>query len=118
LTRRTAEQAAPGEVVLGPFPLCDQCKQTNGGLVAVRHRQIHVRANGREACVDEGLADLMVQLWAVCETTSCCEDKDGRAYAVPATGHVDAAELFLIGLGVDVSNERGVLYFPLPAAAS
>jgi tetratricopeptide (TPR) repeat protein len=30
------------EVVLGAYPLCDRCAKTNGGLVAVRHRQVHV----------------------------------------------------------------------------
>jgi hypothetical protein len=104
--------------VLGPCPLFDQCKQTNGGLVAVRHRQVHVRANGTEACVDQGVADIIVRLWAVCETTSCCEDAEGRAHVVPAAGHVQAAELFLIGLGVEVTNEGGVLYFPLPDCRS
>ncbi|WP_346129473.1 tetratricopeptide repeat protein [Lentzea roselyniae] len=113
-TRQVGEQAAPDDVVLGPYPLCDTCKQFSGGLVAVRHRQIHVRAHGKEACVDQGLAEIVTGLWAVCATRSCCEDEGGRAYVVPVPGQAPAAEEFLAGLGLRVENEGGVLYFRLP----
>ncbi|WP_179118336.1 tetratricopeptide repeat protein [Saccharothrix sp. ALI-22-I] len=116
-TRHVAEQAAPDEVVLGPYPLCDACKQVNGGLVAVRHRQVHVRAHGKESCVDQGLAGIMAGLWAVCDTTTCCEDEDGRAYVAPVAGQAFAAEEFLAGLGIRVENEGGALYFALPSSA-
>lgn len=102
-------------VVLGPYPLCDQCKRTNGGLVAVSHRQVHLRANGKEACVDQGLAGLMAKLWAVCDTRSCCEDENGRAYVVPTAGTREAAEQFLTSLGIPFDLEDGRLYFRLPA---
>src|SRR5215207_9531587 len=107
---RTADMV----VVLGPYPLCDKCKRTNGGLVAVSHRQIHLRANGKEACVDQGLAGLMAKLWAVCDTRSCCEDENGRAYVVPTAGTREAAEQFLTSLGIPFDLERGILYFRLP----
>jgi hypothetical protein len=113
-TQHVAERAAPDEVVLGPHPLCDACKQVNGGLVAVRHRQVHVRAHGKESCVDQGLAEIVTGLWAVCATRSCCEDEGGRAYVVPEAGQALAAEEFLAGLGIRVENEGGVLYFTLP----
>jgi hypothetical protein len=102
-------------VVLGFYPLCEQCKGTNGGLVAVSHRQVHLRANGKEACVDRGLAGLMAKLWAVCDTRSCCEDENGRAYVVPTVGTREAAEQFLTSLGIPFDVEHGVLYFRLPA---
>jgi hypothetical protein len=113
-TQHVAEQAAPDEVVLGPHPLCDACKQVSGGLVAVRHRQVHVRAHGKESCVDQGLAEIVTGLWAVCATRSCCEDEGGRAYVVPEVGQAPAAEEFLTGLGIRVENEGGFLCFTLP----
>lgn len=113
-TRHVTEQAAPDDVVLGPYPLCDACKRISGGLVAVRHRQVHVRAHGRESCVDQGLAEIVTALWAVCGTRSCCEDDGGRAYVVPEVGEAPAAEEFLAGLGLRVENEDGFLYFTLP----
>jgi len=78
------------------------------------HRQIHLRANGKEACVDQGLAGLMAKLWAVCDTRSCCEDENGRAYVVPTAGTREAAEQFLTSLGIPFDLERGILYFRLP----
>lgn len=70
-------------VRLGPYPLCAACQWTNGGLTHARHPQRHISAYGQSACVDAGLADLIAQLWAVCETKSCCQDEDGRAYVTP-----------------------------------
>lgn len=104
------------EVVAGPYALCATCQRHNDGLVAVRHRQVHVRANGRESCVDHRLAEVMRRLWSVCDTRSCCEDEDGRAYVVPATGQSALAEQVLLDLGFDVANEDGVLYFRLGEA--
>lgn len=112
--RCLARLAESGKVVLGPYPLCAQCEKVNGGLVAVRHRQVHVRANGRESCVDQGLARIIVDLWAVCGTTTCCEDDGGRAYVVPAAGQLAAAEELLTSQGIPVEREHGVLYFRLP----
>jgi hypothetical protein len=101
-------------VELGLYPLCERCKQTNGGLVSVRHRQVHVRADGRESCVDQGLANLIVRLWTVCDTRSCCEDDDGWAYVVPTAGTIDPAEDLLTDLGLAVERRSGALYFRLP----
>lgn len=101
-------------VVLGPYPLCALCRQTNGGLVAVRHRQVHLQAHGRQSCVDRGLVGLIASLWAVCDTRSCCEDEQGRAYVVPASGSSEAAELVLTRLGLRPEPEHGTIYFRLP----
>lgn len=101
-------------VVLGPYPLCPACREVNGGLGAVRHRQVHVRAHGREACVDCGLAGLIIHLWAVCETRSCCEDDNGRAYVVPTPDTREAAEQLLTRLGLRTSTSEGVIWFPIP----
>ncbi|MFE9575396.1 tetratricopeptide repeat protein [Nocardia sp. NPDC006044] len=104
-----------GMVVLGPYPLCAQCEQTNGGLVAVGHPQRHVRANGRESCVDQGLADIITALWnANCDTRNSCQDADGDALVVPAIGHVAAAIDVLAQIGIQARNDNGALYFPLP----
>ena len=102
-------------VVLGPYPLCDQCQETNGGLVAVAHRQIHLRAHGKEACVDEGLVGLIDRLWTVCDTTSSCEDENGRAFVIPTDETVAAAEEMLTSLGITYENEAGALFFRLDA---
>jgi hypothetical protein len=102
-------------VVLGPYPLCDQCQETSGGLVAVGHRQIHLRAHGKEACVDEGLVGLIDRLWTVCDTTSCCEDDNGRAYVIPTPETVGAAQEMFTTLGIAYENEDGALFFRLAA---
>jgi hypothetical protein len=102
-------------VELGPYPLCARCKQTNGGLVSVRHRQIHVRAHGQESCVDQGLARLIANLWEVCHTSSACEDSEGRAYVVACAETIDAGERRLTELGLAVQREGWALYFEMPA---
>jgi tetratricopeptide (TPR) repeat protein len=118
----TLEQLGlPEERVLGPYPLCARCREVNGGLVATRHRQVHVAAHGRESCVDEGLAKIMPALWAVCETTTSCQDEEelsdgsgpGRAYVAPLMGQTAAAEQVLVDLGFDVENVDGLLTFRL-----
>jgi hypothetical protein len=98
-------------VVLGPYPLCPACRATNGGLVAVQHRQVHLRAHGKQACVDRGLAGLIANLWAVCDTRSCCEDEDGWAYVVAAVDTRAAAERMLAQLGLNPVLRDGALYF-------
>ncbi|MEV6557427.1 tetratricopeptide repeat protein [Nocardia sp. NPDC051756] len=104
-----------GMVVLGPYPLCAQCEQTNGGLIAVRHRQRHIRANGREACVDLAMVDIITTLWkANCDTRSNCQDTDGHALVVPATGHASEAMAVLAGIGIQARNDNGELHFRLP----
>jgi hypothetical protein len=100
-------------VVLGPYPLCPFCRTRNGGLIAVRHRQIHLRAHGKEACVDQGIAGLLARLWAVCDSRSCCEDEGGRAYVVPTAGTCDAAIHLLTGLGLDPELMNGIVYFQI-----
>jgi hypothetical protein len=97
--------------VLGPYPLCPRCRRTNGGLVAVRHRQIHLRAAGRQACVDRGLAGLIACLWEVCETTSCCEEAGDEAYVVPTEETGEAAVALLAGLRLSPRVEDGTVYF-------
>jgi hypothetical protein len=104
-------------VVLAPYPLCPACREVNGGLVAVRHRQVHLRAHGREACVDRGLAGLLAHLWAVCETRGCCEDEGGRAYVVPTPETRPAAVDLLIRAGLDPTASEGVLWFRVPPGA-
>lgn len=100
---------------LGPYPLCDRCKERNGGLVAVRHRQVHVRIGDKESCVDEGLAGVIALLWTVSDTLTACEDHEGRALVVATPETVDAAERALVDLGVAVEREgEGALYFQLP----
>ncbi|HEX6356624.1 tetratricopeptide repeat protein [Actinophytocola sp.] len=116
LTRQVADQAESGHVI-GPYPLCDECKKVNGGLVAVRHRQVHISANGRQSCVDEGLADVVTALWqADCDTTSACQDEygNGRAYVYVVCDDVVAAQRCLTGLGLTVEKEACALYFHLP----
>lgn len=110
----------PAEQVLGPYPPCDRCRTNTGGPVGTRHRQVHVAANGREACVDEGLAELMPKLWSVCDTVNSCENvadlPDGvvaKAYVVPGEGQAAAAERKLVELGFDVENHEGSLLFQL-----
>jgi hypothetical protein len=103
-------------VVLGPHPLCELCLKTNGGLVSVRHRQVHVRAHGKESCVDSGLAGLMAHLWKVCDTRSCCEEDGGLAYVVATTQTQAAAVEFLTRLGLDPRVEQGFIRFRVPTS--
>ena len=103
-------------VVLGPYPLCLTCQKTNGGLIAVRHRQTHLRAHGREACVDRGLAGLLASVWAVCDTRSCCENDGGRAYVVPTADTCDAAAHLLTKLGLHPAILDGTIYFQTPTS--
>jgi tetratricopeptide (TPR) repeat protein len=108
---------SPGEyVVLGPYPLCALCREVNGGLVAAMHRQVHLRAYGKQSCVDRGLAGLIACLWAVCDTRSCCEDDNGRAYVVPTTDTHEAAERLLVKLGLRPESEDGAIYFRVPTS--
>jgi hypothetical protein len=102
------------EVRLGRYPLCQRCRERNGGLVATRHRQVHVTVGGRESCVDEGLALVMAGVWTVGDTVTCCEDDDGRAYIVAAPGSRDAVAEYLRSLGFAVGGVDGRLSFPLP----
>lgn len=67
-------------VILGPYPLCPMCRETNGGLIAVRHRQVHLRAHGQQACVDRGLAGL----WPVYGPSA----KPAAAARTMADGHM------------------------------
>src|SRR5262245_36829896 len=103
-------------VELGPYPLCEACKKVNGGLVSVQHRQVHLRAHGKQACVDRRLARLITRLWAVCDTRSCCEDDDGYAYVVPTMDTRQAAEDLLTALGIRYSLDQGILFFSLAEA--
>ncbi|WP_250030271.1 hypothetical protein [Paractinoplanes maris] len=100
---------------LGPHPLCAECRRVNGGLLAVGHRQVHVRAYGKGACVDRGLAGLFAVLWAVCDTRSCCEDSGGEAYVVPTEDTFDAADRMLRRLGLWPRTGDGALWFTRPA---
>jgi hypothetical protein len=97
--------------VLGPYPLCAACAKTNGGLVSVRHEQVHVRAYGKESCVDRGLAGLMVHLWRVCDTFSCCEESGGLAYVVASADTAAAAVDLLERLGLEPRVEQGHIRF-------
>lgn len=101
-------------VVLGPYPLCAACRKANGGLVAVQHRQVHLRAHGKEACVYRGLAGLIAHLWAVCDTRSCCENDNGRAYVVPTPDTREELERLLARVGLPAAKKEGLLYFPVP----
>lgn len=99
-------------VRLGPYPLCEACQRTNGGLTHVRHPQRHIEAHGQAVCVDEELADLLIQLWAVCETKSCCQDDGGRAYVTPTQATRAAAEKWFAEQGIPRElDERGRLWF-------
>ncbi|WP_280258478.1 hypothetical protein [Nocardia abscessus] len=72
--------ARAGKVVLGPYPLCAECERTNGGLVAVRHRQHHVRAGGRQSCVDHGLVPIIATLWERgCDTRNSCQNVENQS---------------------------------------
>jgi hypothetical protein len=100
--------------VLGPYPLCDACVKTNGGLISVKHQQVHVRAHGKESCVDRGIAGLMVHLWKVCDTFSCCERSGGLAYVVASTETIGAAVDLLERLGLKPRIEDGFIRFRVP----
>lgn len=107
------------EVRLGPFPLCDTCRERNGGLVATLHRQVHVKVGERESCVDEDLAGLVARVWTVGDTVSTCQATTdcpvhGRAYIVPEPESREPIAALLRDLGLDVSDEGGHLYFLLP----
>jgi hypothetical protein len=84
---------------------------TNGGLVAVRHRQIHLHAHGKEACIDRGIVGLLASLWAVCDTRSCCEDDGGRAYVIPTSDTRAAAVDMLTRLGLRPRTVGGIVWF-------
>ncbi|MGH3759031.1 hypothetical protein [Actinophytocola sp.] len=110
----------PEEQVLGPYPPCDHCRTNIGLPVGTRHRQVHVAANGREACVDEGLAELMPKLWSVCDTLNSCQNvadlphgAAAKAYVVPGPGQAAAAERKLVESGFDVEHYEGSLMFQL-----
>lgn len=99
-------------VRLGPYPLREQCQRTNGGLTHAAHPQIHLSTHGQSACVDEELVDLLVQLWAVYETKSCCQDEGGRAYVTPTRETRREAEVWLRERGIPCEgDERGRLWF-------
>ncbi|WP_250008898.1 hypothetical protein [Actinoplanes sp. M2I2] len=100
--------------ILGPYPLCAECRKTNGGLVAVGHRQVHLRAHGKQACVDQGLKGLFAVVWAVCDTRGSCEDAEGEAYLVPTAETFDAAEDLLWRLGLGPTAREGALWFRTP----
>jgi hypothetical protein len=100
--------------VLGPYPLCEACIKTNGGLISVRHEQVHVRAHGKESCVDRGIAGLMVHLWEVCDTFSCCERSRGLGYAVVSTETTGAAVDVLERLGLEPRIEEDLIRFRVP----
>jgi hypothetical protein len=100
--------------VLGPHPLCAECVKTNGGLVAVSHPQVHISAHGKQSCVDRGIAGLMVHLWEVCDTFSCCEDDGGVAYVVVSEETRPAAVDFLTRLGLEPRIEGGFVWFRVP----
>jgi len=103
-------------VVLGPYALCPICRATNGGLIAARHRQVHLQAHGKEACVDQGLVGLLANLWAVCDTRSCCQDDSGRAYVVPTAKTCGAAVGMLTRLGLRPSVMDGIVWFEIPTS--
>ncbi|MEC3918899.1 tetratricopeptide repeat protein [Nocardia sp. CDC160] len=111
------EQA--GKVVLGPYPLCAHCELVNGGLVAVRHHQQHIRVADKQACVDTALADIVTALWEHgCDTVCSCEDIDGRAGVVPTEAHVDRAAKILADMGIHTENSDGAILFSLPERQS
>ncbi|MEC3957656.1 tetratricopeptide repeat protein [Nocardia sp. CDC153] len=104
------EQA--GKVVLGPYPLCADCELVNGGLVAVRHRQRHIRVADRQACVDTALADIIIALWEHdCDTVCSCEDIDGRAGVVPVAAHLDRTAKTLADIGFRTEVADGAIFF-------
>src|SRR5690606_11360960 len=101
--RGTAVAATPAA-----HPLCEECRQRGAGPESARHRQVHVRAHGKESCVDIHLASLLARLWEVCDTTSSCQDYGGRAYVRPTADIAAAAERYLREeLGLEVETEDG-----------
>ncbi|WP_280316094.1 hypothetical protein [Nocardia abscessus] len=108
--------ARAGKVVLGPYPLCAECERTNGGLVAVRHRQHHVRAGGRQSCVDHGLAAIIATLWERgCDTRNSCQNVETKAMVVPVAGQARLAVNILAGMGIHADTVDCAVYFSLPA---
>ncbi|WP_181725388.1 tetratricopeptide repeat protein [Nocardia gipuzkoensis] len=108
--------ARAGKVVLGPYPLCAQCEQTNGGLVAVRHRQRHIQAGGKQSCVDHGLSAIIATLWEHgCDTRNSCQDVDTRAMVTPAAGQTQLAVNILADMGIHADTVDCTVYFSLPA---
>lgn len=108
-----------GKVVLGPYPLCAECERTNGGLVAVRHRQIHVRAAGRESCVDHALRTIIARLWENgCDTRNSCQDFDSRAMVVPVAGQTRLAVEALARMGIHAEVVDTAVFFPLPTGTA
>ncbi|MEU4517362.1 hypothetical protein AB0F52_01435 [Amycolatopsis sp. NPDC024027] len=99
-------------VRLGPYPLCETRQSVNGSLTHVRHPQQHIEAHGQAACLDEKLAELLVQLWAARETKSCCQDEDGRAYVTPTRETRAAGEAWFAERGIPCeADERGRPWF-------
>lgn len=119
---RSCGRATAGErmnVRLGPYPLCEVCARTNGGLTHARHAQTHIAAHGQSACVDEKLADLLLQLWAVCETKSCCQDEGGRAYVTPTRETRAEAEAWFAERDMPCKQSvRGRLFFVISMEGS
>jgi hypothetical protein len=100
------------------FPLCDICRERNGGLVATLHRQVHVKVGDRESCVDEDLAGLIARVWTVGDTVSACQDgDDGRAYIVPEPESRERVAALLRSLDLDVEGDGGRLCFRVPEGA-
>ncbi|MET8832849.1 hypothetical protein ABZV78_02885 [Micromonospora sp. NPDC004540] len=64
--------------------------------------------------MDRGVAGLLASLWAVCDTRSCCENEDGRAYVVPTADTCDAATQSLANLGLHPTVVDGIVYFRMP----
>ncbi|AEK40653.1 hypothetical protein RAM_10815 [Amycolatopsis mediterranei S699] len=61
--------------------------------------------------MDAELADLLMELWAVCVTKSCCQDEGGRAYVTPTRETRAAAEAWLVERGILFEvDERGRLH--------
>jgi hypothetical protein len=63
-----------------------------------------------------GPSTLGLLQWAVCDTRSCCEDDNGRAYVVPTTDTHEAAERMLVKLGLRPESEDGIIYFRVPTS--
>ncbi|GAA5172880.1 MULTISPECIES: hypothetical protein [Amycolatopsis] len=102
---------------LGPFALCPACQKRNSGLLHAQHPQRHITAHGQAACVDAGLAGLLPELWAVCETISSCQGEDGWAYITPTPETRQATAGWFSTRDLrHYWGERGRLYFELRAA--
>jgi hypothetical protein len=66
--------------------------------------------------VDQGLVGLLANLWAVCDTRSCCQDDSGRAYVVPTAKTCGAAVGMLTRLGLRPSVMDGIVWFEIPTS--